>query len=409
MKPHLLIALKNIKRNKGRSLVTILLSSFATCVLVFTTALMDGEHKVFLQGAVEIYPGYIQITHKDFKDDPSFENIIFTSSSIVNNIKNLQNIDTVTKRFETFVLLSSDTKSVGSMICGIEPLNESKISKLKSSLLKGKYLKDDDANFIYMGSELAKNLKVDVGDKISYIGTGVDYSFTADNVIVKGIFQTGLYEFDTSSTFVNKKYFDEMFLSEDLSTHIVILPKDKEDARVLSDKINKQLNIDLQSQSWDQSMEALVKAMELDSIFGYITLAIFFIVIFFVILIYTLINIYARIKEIGILRSIGTKQKEILQMLLFESSVLALISVLIGGLIGAAIAYYFNINPIDFGAEFDEQFKQYGLVNTKLPTDFNILNILRDMFIMFILCVSSTLYPIIKVNSLKPVEALNHV
>lgn len=409
MKPHFVIALKNIVRNKARSVVTILLSSFATAILVFATALMDGEHKVLLQSAVELYPGYIQVTHKDFKDEPSLDNIILETSATVEKINKQKGVELTASRFETFVLFSSDTKSVGGMLAGVEPLNEAKVSKIKESLLKGEYISTDDQNSLYIGSELAKNLKIDIGDKLSYIGTGADYSFTADNLIVKGIFQTGLFDFDASSAFVSKNYFDEMFVSTNMATHIIVLPKNKDDARVVSNNINNILSSSLVSKSWDESMEALVKAMELDSIFGYITLGIFFIVIFFVILIYTFISVFARIKEIGILRAIGTKQREILQMLLFESSVLALISVVIGGAIGAAIAYYFNINPIDFGSEFDEQFKQYGLVNTELPTDFNVVNILRDMSVMFILCVASTLYPILKINKFKPKEAMDHV
>lgn len=226
---------------------------------------------------------------------------------------------------------------------------------------------------------------------------------------VRYVYKTGLYEFDSSTTFVNKKYFDKTFISENKATHIIVLPKDIDNSLELSNELSKTLDKNLISQDWKEFMSSLVKAMELDSVFGYITLAIFFIVILFVVLIYTLLSVYARIKEIGVLRAIGTKKSEIFKMLLFESTILSFISVIIGGLIGAYLAYYFNINPIDFGSEFEEQFKQYGLQTTTLPTDFNILNILRDMIIIYILCIISTLYPIFKVNSYKPIEAINHV
>ena len=295
------------------------------------------------------------------------------------------------------------------MIVGIEPQKEELISKLKKSLIFGEYLNNNDTNQIYLGEQLALNLKVKVGDKISYVGTGIDYSFSADNLYVKGIFSTGLYEFDESSSFVNKSYFDEAFVSENLSTHIIILPKDISQAQSLSDEINNNLPYDLLSQSWQESMKSLVRAMEIDSIFGYITMAIFFLVIFFVILIYTLLSIFARTKEIGILRAIGTKQIDVFNMLFFESCVLALIGVLIGGIIGASLSYYFYINPFDFGSTYDEQFKQYGLINSTIPTAFDKMVILRDMVIMFILTIVSTLYPIFKVNKLNPTEAINHV
>lgn len=409
MKPYFFIALKNILKNKTRSIVTILLSSVSTIILIFATALMDGEHNTMLKNAVELYSGYIQITDKKFKDEPSLENLIENSSKVVEKLNKIENIDTLAQRFETFVLFSSNTKSTGAMLAGIEPKKEEKISKLKKSLFKGEYLNQNDTNFVYLGKELAKNLKVTVGEKISFVGTCVDYSFCADNLIVKGLFQTGLFEFDSTSAFVNKKYFDKTFVSQNTATHIIILPKDIKNSQKLSDEISKNLDKNLISQNWRESMKSLVKAMELDSVFGYITIAIFFIVIFFVILIYTLLSVYARIKEIGVLRAIGTKRNEIFKMLLFESTILSFISVIIGGFIGAYLAYYFSINPIDLGSEFEEQFKQYGLQTTNLPTEFNILNILRDMLIIYILCIASMLYPIFKVNSFKPVEAITHV
>jgi len=409
MRPYLNIGLKNIRANKSRTIITIMLSSIFTLMLVFLTALMDGQHKVMLKNAVELYSGYIQVTHKDFRDNPSLDNLIENANRIVEKLEKDKEVASVSQRFDTFVLFSSDTKSIAAMISGIEPSREKLNSKLFESLHEGKYLENSDTNVIYIGKELANNLKVKIGDTLSFVGTGADYSFCADNVVVKGIFSTGLYEFDSASSFVNKKYFDEVFVSEGLATHIIIYPKEIEDSQSLSNIISKSLDKELDSQSWEEFMSALVEAMELDEIFGYITVGIFFIVIFFVILIYTLLSVFARIKEIGVLRAIGTKQNEIFGMLLFESGVLSFISVLIGGIIGAALAYYFSINPIEFGAEFEEQFKQYGLVSTALPTDFDPFTILRDMGIMFLLCVGSTLYPIFKVNRFKPIEAINHV
>jgi len=407
--PYLQIALKSIKANKSRSIVTIFLTAFSTAILIFSSTLMDGEHEIMLKNAVEVYPGYIQITHKKFRDAPSFDNLIFDEQEAKKSLKQFQQIDTIASRFETSALFSSDTKTIGAMIAGIEPLAERKISKLEKSLFEGSYLESNDTNALYIGLELAKKLKVSLGDTLSFISSGADYSFCAENVVVKGIFQTGLFEFDANSAFLNKTYFDDVFSSHIFATHIVVMLKDPSDARLLSDSIQQRLDQFLVSESWEESMDALVKAMELDSIFGYFTLGIFFIVIFFVIMIYTLLVVFSRVKEIGVLRAIGTTSKQILGMLVFESTILSFVSVLVGGAIGAYLAYYFNINPIESGSEYEEQFKQYGIMSTALPTDFNIVTILRDMMIMFILGIVSTLYPIIRINSYTPSEAMRHV
>lgn len=409
MIPYLDIALKSIKANLSRSIVTVFLTAISSAILIFSSTLMDGQHGIMLKNAVEVYPGYIQITNKEFRDTPSFDNLIFDEKSTLDTLKQHNDIQTIASRFETSALFSSESKTIGAMITGIEPENESQVSKLKMALVEGSYLESNDTNALYIGVELAKRLKVSLREQLSFISNAADYSFCADNVIIKGIFQTGLYEFDANSAFLNKKYFDELFVSQNLATHIIVLPKKPSDALTLSHNIQKELDKSLISESWEEFMESLVKAMELDSLFGYITLGIFFIVIFFVIMIYTLLVVFSRVKEIGILRAIGTTSKQIFSMLVFESTILSLIGVLIGGSIGGYLAYYFNIHPIELGAEYQEQFKQYGIMSTALPTDFNLITILRDMSIMLLLGIVSTLYPIFKINSLTPSQAMRHV
>lgn len=405
---YLSIALKNVRANKKRAAITILLITLTTALLVFASAFMDGSHNQMIRSSVEIYPGYLQITNKDFRETPSYENLIFDLETIEASLSKIPTIDLYASRFESFVLFASEQKSVGGMLTGIEPGKEVRLSRLKSSLTKGRYLVNTDTNALYLGNELAKRLRVDLGDAISFIGNGADYSFAADTLIVTGIFQTGLFDFDASSAFINKHYFDGIMASAGLATHIIVLPDDPKKSDLVAKSIQHDIGDKYTAEDWSSFMSGLVEAMEVDSIFGYLTLGVIFIVIFFVIVIFTLLSIFARIREIGILRAIGTTPGQILGMLVSESMILAMISVLLGGFIGGCLAYYFQSNPIVYSG-YEEQFKQYGLAVSAMPSEFAPLTILRDMLIMFLLSVLSTLYPILKVNKLKPIEAIHHV
>lgn len=402
------IAARNIRANKKRSIITVILLTLTTAMLVFSSAWMDGSHSRMLESSVEIYPGYIQITNKDFRENPSLENLIFDAESVANALNRSAGIDTAAPRFESFVLFSSENKAVAGMFTGIEPEKEAKLSRLKSSLKKGSYLQADDGAQLYLGSELAKRLKVKVGDELAFVGTGADYSFAADTLTVKGIFKTGLYDFDASASFVPKAYFDEVMVAQNYASHFIALPARPEESESLAFTLSRELGPEYQVASWQQTMAGLVQGMKIDSIFGYITLAIIFLVIFFVVMIYTLLAVHGRVREIGILRAVGTRPGQVLWMLLLESIMLGIVSVLLGGLIGGSFAYYFNINPITFSG-YEEQFKQYGLAATSMPTAFAPLVILRDMLVMFVLSVASTLYPIFKVNAYRPIEAIHHV
>jgi ABC-type lipoprotein release transport system permease subunit len=401
-------AMKNIRAYRNRSLVTLLLTSMTTALLVFATAFMDGSHQKMLQNAVEIYPGYVQVTHKDFRDQPSLDNMIFDAKAVRHVLAARPEIAVFASRFETFVLYAGAEKAVGGMLTGIEPHQEEKLSRLASSLVSGAYLADHDGNQLYMGYELARRLKVEVGDTLSFVGTGADYSFAADNLLVKGLFKTGLFEFDASAAFVSKDYFDTVMSATNYASHFIILPVHPQDADLVAATLNESLDQQYLAESWRTTMEGLVQAMLVDSIFGYLTLAVIFIVIFFVILIYTWLTVFARMREIGVLRAVGTLPGQIFTMLVAESILLAMVSVVSGGIIGGALAYYFHLHPIYFSFS-EEQFKQYGLAASSMPTAFAPLVILRDMAVMFVLAVGSTLYPIIKANRVSPMEAIHHV
>jgi len=402
------LALRNITAHKKSSSVTALLIAIMTALLVFSSAWMDGSHNTMIQNAVEIYPGYIQITGKEFRSNPSYDHLIFDAATIEHELVENNDIAWFGSRFESFVLFAGEDKAVGGMLTGIDPEKEVHLSRLSASLKRGEYLDAGDTNQIYIGYELARRLKLDVGHEVAFIGSGADYSFAAEKLKVKGIFQTGLFDFDASTAFVANDYFDQIMAAENYATHFIVLPKQPGQVEELASNITASLGLKYQVASWNQIMAGLVKAMKLDSVFGYITLGIIFIVIFFVVMIYTFLAVFARIREIGILRAIGTTPKQILTLLLLESSLLALISVLVGGMIGGSFAYYFHYHPIVF-AGMEEQFKQYGLAVSAMPTAFMPLVILRDMVVVFVLSVLSTLYPILKINRFRPVEAIHHV
>jgi ABC-type lipoprotein release transport system permease subunit len=402
------IAVRNIRAYAKRSIITVTLLACTTALLVFATAYMDGSHDRMIQSSVEIYPGYVQITQRDFRDSPSLEHLIFDAWQVTAALADLPGIAVLTPRYESFVLFAAGGKAVGGMLTGIDPEKEARVSLLQSSRKEGEYLAAADAGLVYVGSELARRLKVGVGDEVAFVGTGADYSFSADTLRVKGIFQTGLFDFDSRAAFAAKPYLDRVMAAENCATHFIVLPERREEAAELAAAIGARLGPEYEAASWQQTMAGLVQAMRVDSIFGYITLAIIFIVIFFVVMIYTMLAVYARLREIGILRAVGTEPGQVWRMLVLESVLLALGSVVLGGVIGGAFAYYFHHHPIVFTG-FEEQFKQYGLVMTDMPTAFAPLVIVRDMAVMFVLSVAATLYPIYKVNGYRPIEAIHHV
>lgn len=408
------MAIRELLTHKKRSFITLLLSAFSTALFIFANAINDGSHNQLIRSSVEVYPGYMQITNRAFEDDPSFDNLIFDVAKVKDIVQGTEGIKEFAVRFESFALYSTDEQSIGGMFTAIEPENEAKVSRLKASLIEGEYLSQDDTNALYLGAELAKRLKVGVGDKISFISTGADYSFAADNLVIKGLFKTKLYEFDNSSAFVNKAYFDGVMKSENIATHIIMTPYTIETVDTVTDDLQSALDDSLEVKNYKTTMKDLILAMEIDEIFGYITLGIFFVVIFFVIAIFAFLSVYARIRQIGVLRAIGTTPGQIVRMLLIEALILGILSVGIGGSTGAYATYHYEKHPISLSSwgevEVEEYYKQYNMVaELTLPTEFNPPKMMMEMLLMLLLNLLTVVYPIVVINRFTPTEAIRYV
>jgi ABC-type lipoprotein release transport system permease subunit len=408
------MALRELVSQKKRTVVTLLLSMFSTALFIFSNAINDGAHNQLIRSSVEVYPGYMEATNRLFEDEPSFDNLIFDVTAVEQELSAVEGIEARAVRFEAFALYATKEQTVGGMFTAIEPENEARVSRLKSSLVGGEYLSGTDTNALYLGVELAKRLKVGVGDRLSFISTGADYSFAADNLVVKGLFKTKLYEFDNSSGFVNKAYFDTVMQSGNMATHIIMRPGDLEAIDAVTAAANRAVEDGIVVKNYKETLEDLILAMEVDEIFGYITLGIFFIVIFFVIAIFAFLSVYARIRQIGILRAIGTSPRQVVAMLTIEALILGLLSVGIGGAAGGWAAKHFEEHPIAFSSMVDmdpeEYYKQYNMVaDMTIPTEFNPMQILRDMMIMMLLNLLTVIYPIVRINRFTPTEAIRYV
>ena len=155
-------------------------------------------------------------------------------------------------------------------------------------------------------------------------------------------------------------------------------------------------------------MKTMVEAMEVDSIFGYISLSLFLVVIFFVIMIYGFINVSSRIKEFGVLRCIGFSSSHIFSLLFYEIFTLSSLAVLLATPIAGTICYYYSLHPIVIEGIAD-MYKDSGIISDEIPFNFDLFTIFWNVGIVYVMNFLSILYPYFYINSFKPIEATKHV
>ena len=155
-------------------------------------------------------------------------------------------------------------------------------------------------------------------------------------------------------------------------------------------------------------MHAMVEAMEIDAIFGYLSLGLFFVVIFFVIMIFGFINVSSRVREIGTLRCIGLSRQDVRRLLFYEIFILSSMAIILATPIGAYIAYYFSVYPMVIDG-LSETYKEYGIVSDEVPLSFDVVTILWNISVIYVLNFLSVIYPMRYINAFRPIEAAHHV
>ena len=218
--------------------------------------------------------------------------------------------------------------------------------------------------------------------------------------IVKGIYTTNTYGFDSSTVFLPLVKAQAITRTEKHASTIFVLLKDT----AMTDTVIPALNVssNLEIKSWKDLNSLFVEweamAQSYIGIFYMIILAITASVI-----INTLImSVYERTREIGVLSAIGMRGNRILTLFLAESSMLAVGGVIIGLIVGVLSTLYFNINGFYIGNMGLSGIVITDTIYAKLTMD-NIINL---TILTFVVTLLAGLYPAVMASRMQPVEAL---
>jgi len=133
---NLIMAWRNLWRNRRRTLITSASVFFAVLFALFFRSLQLGSYDKMFRNAIESYSGYIQVQHQDFWDEKTVDNTFPFDPVMVQQIEADENVITTIPRFESFALASSGPQTKGVLVMGIEPEKENYLSKVSDRMVK---------------------------------------------------------------------------------------------------------------------------------------------------------------------------------------------------------------------------------------------------------------------------------
>jgi len=406
------LAWRNVRRNRRRTILTTTAIAFSTIFLIFAQSYFGGMQESFYKNLIRYEIGHVKISAREFLRLQRIlpkQHLVHNNKILEANIKNLIECRSVTSRIKFHLILSHKDKNEPCRGIGIDTEMEKQFLNMEDHIVKGRYL-DPSAGEIILGEDLADKLGVGPGGEVLAVTTDINYSTYALTFRVAGIFKTGFSVIDKKYFYIPIKQAQELLDCKGAAHEILILMNDfsradKASARIDNFFKNKGLDSELTAVSWQDHF--MVKTyLPFAQNFIFTLLFIIMIISALVISNTMLMAVMERTHEIGIIKSMGMRDKKIIWMILAESFFIGLIGIGIGGFLGSAISLIFQRTGLDLSPILDKMDLPLPLMSPVLYPKFTITILFFSTVFAMITAVFAAVYPALKASRLAPAEAL---
>lgn len=319
-------------------------------------------------------------------------------------------------------MVSSDNSVAGAVVRGVEPEHASDVVDVQKHLKEGSTDKlgqpmsvstiidgKDEAiqvPQILIGFELAKTLGVGVGDWVNMMSplgspTAVGMVPRVKRFGVGGIFDSGMYDYDSTIVFMSMADAQRFFEIGEKATGIEVKVDDIDTARVVARDLEQRVGYPYFARDWMEVNRNLFVAFRLEKFIQFIVLMLIVLVAAFNIAATLVMVVMEKRKDIAILKSMGATNLAIASIFVFKGAVIGILGTvagILGGLGGAALLERY---------QFIELPKDVFYVST-VPVRIYPENFAMVAVAAVAICIIATLYPARQAARLAPVDVIRY-
>ncbi len=400
------LAWRNLWRRKRRTWLTVGAMVFSNILLVFMISLQIGMYGMMINNTLRAHTGHLQVQAPGYLDDHKIRQVVPNIKGLAEELRQRLTTEAVAARASAFALVSSADRSYGLQITGIEPEFEAKVSSLPGLIKKGRFLNDAMAEEMVIGSVLARNLQVAVGDELTFIGSGRDGSFAAAVVTVVGIFESGMPDMDRSFAEVPLGFFQDVFTMDGAGHTVVIMAPGlmQVGATLVRTEALLPEGEDLVVHDWEALLPGLKQAIQADFTSAWFMYGILIVLVAFSVLNTQLMSVLERTKEFGIVMSLGVTPGRLGRLVLLETAFMGTVGLILGVLLGGALVLWLGYYGFSYPG-IEEMAGKFNLPSRIYP-QVSFIGLLFGPMVILVSSVIASLYPAIRLRFMEPVAAM---
>ncbi len=400
------LAWRNLWRHRRRTWLTVGAMVFCNVLLIFMISLQLGSYQMMIDNTLALASGHLQVQHRDYLERQRMRDSIPAVSSLAQDLRSSLPARGVAARGQAFALASSDERSFGVLLTGVQPAEEPRVSSLPGLVSRGRYLQAGDSDAIVLGAVLARNLRVELGGEVVFLGSGRDGSIAAGVATVVGILDTGIRDLDRALAQVPLGWFQQVFAMGDAGHEVAVRLENLEDvpAAVAEARALLPADEDLVVLDWDALQPGLRQAIQSDLTSGWFMYGVLIVLVAFSVLNTQLMSVMERTHEFGVMLALGLGPGRLARLVAMETLLLSVLGLTLGLVLGALLVAWLNVVGFTYPG-MDELAAQFNMPERIYP-QVSLLAMTWGPLTVFAFSLLAAIYPASRPYRLEPVPAM---
>lgn len=406
------LALRNLRRQLRRSILTGLAIVLGVGLLVMSRAFAAGGHEDWIEVGVRLGSGHVTVQADEFQarqtlDERLSAAEVTAARGAIEQIGSTA-LQTVV-RLEAKGLASSASAAVPVSIVGVDPSAERGFSPLPGRLVDGEYLASDDELAAFVGVRLAERLALELGSRLVLTAQDAEGSIVGQLVRVRGLFETGLPEVDERFVQIHIETARGWLVAPGSATTIaVLLSSSREVARAVETLSTGLIDHPgVRALSWPEAMPQLEAAVRGDDFGDWVFHIITLLIVALAVVNTILMSVLQRTREFGVVQALGMTRRQMGTQVLIEGVLLSAIGGIVGIALGYSVTWFFFRDGLDFSSLMEDGFRTAGIIIEPIVRPrFHLDQVLTSLGLVFSLGVLASVYPAYRASRIDVTDAM---